>query len=361
VNDRRFAFLPGFEELLGQDRPARLLASAVKSGNLPCAYLFTGPDGVGKTRAARTLAMALNCQRRGKADNGQQAPTNPCGSCRPCRKILSANHPDVHRLSPSGSFIRVNQVRDLSLKLALRSNEAETRLAIIEQAYKLNAEAGNSLLKILEEPPADTLFVLISRQASELLPTIASRCRHIRFLPIPEQSLRQHLTAHHALDDDQAAAIAAMAGGSLTSAAAMLEKDWMAFRSRIIEALSTLGNRPVNHQLAFSESLAVDTERLRPALAVMKSWFRDLAVYAARPEGLINKDLSGRIAQQAPKYPKERLISMINAIEKTESRIEANANARLAMDQLVISLYNKEVSANGENHRGPVQTGRQNI
>ena len=358
--------LPGFDALLDQERPVRLLKAALASGNLPHAYLFTGPEGVGKKSAAQSMAMALNCRGRSEKQSGRSRdveaadteqtvyPTDPCGGCRACRKIASASHPDVYRLSPAGSYLKVDQIREMGRRLSLKSHEAKVRVAIIEAAHTLNPEAGNTLLKVLEEPPENTLFILLARQASELLPTIVSRCRHIRFNPISAESLAAHLKANYAIPAAEADVIARMSGGSLTRAAAMTEKDWIAHRRWLIAVLSELDAQPVNYHLAFAEALARDTERLPTALEIMKSWFRDLAVCNHRPDHLINQDLSNTMAELRKHYPHQRLLAISRAIEMAAHRIENNANARLALDQLVIALSDKELGSNGENHRYPV-------
>lgn len=341
----------------------RLLTAAVQSGNFPNAYLFTGPEGVGKKTAGRVFAMLCNClapepqhQRRPgpQAHEGGTAPIAACGQCRSCKKILSANHPDIHWIAPAGSYIKVDQIRLLCQRLALKPYEAKIRLAIIESAHTLNPEAGNTLLKILEEPPEKTIFILMAGQMTELLPTIVSRCRHIRFNPVSAESIQNYLQRNYGIPAADAAIIAKMADGSLSRAAAMTEKDWLSHRNWIIQTISGLDRQGLNYHLAFAEALTRNTVRLQSALEIMKSWYRDLAVYAYRPDSLINADISDKIAEQSGKISLTRLLALIQAIETTASQIQANANARLAIDQLVIELSNKENAKNGENNRHPV-------
>jgi len=357
--------VPGFDALLDQHRPVRLLTAALETGNYPYAYLFTGPEGVGKKVAAQAFAMACNCQSGKRQEihaasdetaDGQDSENTAfsCGQCRSCRKILSESHPDVYWILPSGNYIKVAQIRELCLRLSLKPHEAEMRLAVITEAHTLNAEAGNTLLKVLEEPPEQTLFILTARQASDLLPTILSRCRHIRFNPISRESIRHYLEGHYAIDARDADIIAAMAGGSLSSAAAMTEKGWIKQRNWIIETLTELDRQPVNYHLAFAESLAKDSSRVETALAIMKAWYRDLAVFAYLPDQLINRDLHDEIALRSKQMTTARLLEISRKIDATERSIQANANARLAMDNLVIALSNKDSSKNGKNYRHPV-------
>jgi len=367
----------GFDALLDQHRPVRLLTSALETGSLPNAYLFTGPEGVGKKTAAQTLAMACNCQ-AGEGDGAHHAgdqtaeggsggsPAFSCGRCRSCRKILSETHPDVHWVLPAGNYIKVDQVRELCRRLSLKPYEAKTRLVVIAEAHTLNPEAGNTLLKILEAPPEKTLFILTARQGSDLLPTILSRCRHIRFNPISRENIKHYLEAHYAIDARDADIVAAMADGSLSNARVMVEKNWMAHRNWIIKTLTGLHEQPINYRLAFSEFLAKDSGRLLTSLDIMKSWVRDLAVYPYLPDQLINKDLIEEITARSEEMPTRRLLDINRQIETAARSIQANANARLAMDHLVIALSNKmacrdrlrpsngENRTNGKSNRHPV-------
>ena len=356
--------MPGFDALLDQHRPVRLLTAALETGSFPHAYLFTGPSGVGKKIAAKAFAMACNCQSaskgfhaaRGKSHKrpNSESAAFSCGRCRSCRKIISESHPDVHWTVPAGNYIKVDQIRELCQRLALKPNEANKRVVIIAEAHTLNPEAGNTLLKILEEPPEQTLFILTARQASDLLPTILSRCRHIRFNPISRESLKNYLETHFEINSGAADIIAAMAGGSLANATAMLEKDWIAHRNWIIKTLTELDHQPVNYRLAFAESLAKESGRIETTLAIMRSRYRDLAIFAYRPDKLINTDLYEDIAAWSKQMPTSRLLDISRKIDAAERNIQANANARLAMDNLVIAISNKENSKHGKNYRHPV-------
>ena len=359
-------FVPGFDALLDQHRPVRLLTAALQTGSFPHAYLFTGPDGVGKRIAAQAFALAGNCQdqrrdtrpsSRGDSTASQTVGGDAdlsCGQCRSCRKISSDTHPDVHWVFPSGSYIKVDQIRELCQRLALKPYEAKMRVAVLAEAHTLNPEAGNTLLKILEEPPEHTVFILTARQAADLLPTILSRCRHIRFNPISRESIKKYLESRCGVETGTADIVAAMAGGSLTRATGMIEKDWIAHRNWIIRVLTEFDSQPVNYQLAFAESLAKNSSRLDTALNIMKSWYRDLAVYPHQPDGLINRDFYGDIAAWSKKITPARLLEIAQAIEAAARSISANANARLAMDRLVLALTDKESTNNGKNNRHPV-------
>ena len=205
------SFVPGFESIIDQERPIRILTTLLNRGNIPHALLFTGIDGVGKREAAVALAMASNCLAVGAVETQPDRPSGSgghrspiadpaktsggCGTCKACRKILSGNHPDLLWIKPTGTAIKIGQIRELAERVALKPYEANCRVVIVADANKMNAAASNALLKLLEEPPASNLFILTAPQPGDLLPTVVSRCQHIRFSPISSAGLQGLLRA----------------------------------------------------------------------------------------------------------------------------------------------------------------------
>lgn len=315
--------------------------------------LFTGIEGVGKKSAALAFAMACNCMaNRGRQDAGKDAtatghhhlaasqplPVNACGRCKSCKKIESGNHPDVIQIKPSGAFIIIDQIRALCRTLAMKPYEARTRVVIITDAPAMNPAAGNALLKMLEEPPAGTSLILLAPQTSDLLPTIVSRCRHIRFNPISRKSLESMLVAKHGLDHPRAEVIAAMAGGSFSRALAMHRTNWIKRRDWLIRQLQALSGGTVNHLLAFSEQLARNKNELPESLEIMTCWLRDLAVEKVHPGKILNRDLAQTAKSEAQKNSLASLLAKIEIIQQTGNTITAGTNLRLAMEAMVLKL-----------------------
>lgn len=296
------------------------------------------------------FAMACNCFNLQKGPQAKQSDSipasvpaefsqiEPCGRCRSCKKIISGNHPDIILVTPAGAMIKVDQIRALCSKLVLKPYEASKRFAIIIGAQKLNPEAGNTLLKTLEEPPEHTVFILTALQASDILPTIVSRCQQIRFNPIPLNSLQTYIENAYGLDPAEASAIASMAGGSITCAESMTKSNWIDKRDWIIEEVEALPSRSINLCLAFSEALSKNREWLFTAFEIIKNWLRDIVVYKYIPEKIINKDLTEQIKASSKKATVNSLILKIKAIEKAERDIKSNSNLRLTLDSLMITL-----------------------
>lgn len=320
--------------------------AALEKGQIPHAFLFSGDEGVGKKTAAGIFAMACNCVGNRaplRTTNGERQPSEnryeaPCGTCRPCKKIISGNHPDYHIIRPAGAFIQIDQIRTLCRTLALKPYEARVRVVVISDAQKMNPESANALLKILEEPPDHTIFILTATRSADLLPTIVSRCRIIRFNPISQNGLEKLLVEKYRIKSEAAAIIAAQAGGSVTRALEIKEQNWIERRNRIISGLRHLEDQTAGAGLAFSAALANHPDKLKNTFEIMKSWYRDLAVYRYAPEKIANRDLIDEIQSVFERNPLPSVVEKIAAVEHAQWAVSANANVRLTLDALVIKL-----------------------
>lgn len=335
----------GLESIIHPKQPIRLLTALLKKGTIPHALLFTGIEGVGKLNAALAFAMACNCTAQmqnaeSRVGNEKiiQNPTDPCGACRSCRKIKSGNHPDIIIIEPYGPLIRIDQIRALCHTLAMKPYEARLRVVIISEAQAMNPEAGNALLKVLEEPPDRTILILTATQTSDLLPTIVSRCQHIRFNPISRKSIEALLIKEQGIDPDNAMIIAAMANGSFSKALAMHKANWINQRNWLINEVESLSSRPICLLLAFAERLSKNKETIVDSLEVMKSWFRDLVICNYDTEKIINKDLTDKIRYASQKITVNSLLLKIKAIQTAQKDIGANTNLRLALEVMIMRL-----------------------
>jgi len=343
-----------FDSITDQKRPIRILAAFLQKRNIPHALLFTGIEGVGKKDAATAFAMACNCtgERPGRSDQPVNhfnrkkdlpAAVNPCASCRSCRKIESGNHPDIIRIKPSGAFIKIDQIRSLCDILAMKPYEARVRVVIISDAHAMNSSASNALLKMLEEPPDRSILILTACQISDLLPTIVSRCQHIRFNPVSVKSIETRLIENQGLEPNKASIIAAMANGSISRAFAMNNSKWIKRRNWLIKAgglgqPGALFSMSSGTLMAFAEMLKKNKDFLFDSLEVMKSWLRDLVIYNFHPEKIINKDLMENIQNASQKIDIKSLLFKIDAIQAAQKDIQSNANLRLTLETMMMRI-----------------------
>lgn len=345
--------VPGFEWLINQEQPIRILTTLLRNGTLPHALLFTGTEGVGKQATAVALAMACNCRKKlpdSKADHRLgQDPVNSsgkfdlttmgaCGVCKSCRKIAAGNHPDIIRIKAIGPFIKIDQIRSLLQTLAMKPYEAITRVAIVSEAQAMNAAASNALLKILEEPPSSSMLVLTANQKSDLLPTIVSRCQVVRFNPIPPEKIASWLKDNLGQDEQTADIIAAMANGSFSRAQMMVEDNWLQRRKWVIDEMDHLCLQPISRLFSLAEKLSREKEALAQSLEIIKMWFRDLIINRYDTNKIINRDVADKIENASRINNLSDLLSKFDAVQKMQNRLATNTNLRLAMEDLFISL-----------------------
>ncbi len=334
--------MPGFDSIIDQERPIRTLASFLAHGTIPHALLFTGIEGVGKRSAAIAFAMACNCRGGpgggGSGPGGSPAPAQACGECSVCRKISQGQHPDLLKVVPDGTPIKIEQVRDLCQSLALKPYEARVRVVVIADAHRLTAAAGNALLKILEEPPERTVLILTAPQTADLLPTIVSRCRHLRFKPIARKHLAAMLVRAYGFTAEEAALTAAMAHGSVTRALAMHRRHWVRRRNWFLSELAGLARLPAAALLVLAERMALVKEDLPDYLELTATWVRDLAVARHDPERIIHQDLRSEIAAAAQRLHEGFVPLASSGLAEIQRRLQANANPRLSLETLLIRL-----------------------
>jgi DNA polymerase-3 subunit delta' len=347
-------FVPGFDSIVDQESVVRRLSKINRKGNIPHALLFTGLDGVGKRKTAKVFAMACNCMCSNRmpygSDNEKTAPPAeamraafPCGECRACRKIDAELHPDIIFIQPQKGTIKISQIRDLCHMLAMKPYEAKQRVVIITEAHAMNPEAGNALLKLLEEPPGRTLLILTAPHSRNILPTIISRCQHVRFKPISQQTLSSFLIDEYGFRSEEAKILSALANGSMTKARSLVETGWISQRDWILSVLgyqkkddTGVGN--VDLSLAFSERIARQKDNIPDVLDIFMAWFRDLMIYPLAPEKIINKDLMDHIHSISRHTNTSSVLSKFETVLKAREMIDGNANPRLTLDVMMTRL-----------------------
>jgi DNA polymerase III subunit delta' len=253
----------------GQPRALAAVRSMVV-GTAPHAVLFVGPASSGKTTLAMDFAAGLLCLDPDPA-------ARPCGTCRGCHQVASGNHPDLHRLAPEGpgGQVRIGKatdpepgtVRHLIGELALLPVEGGARVALVEQAHRLNEDAQNALLKMLEEPPGGVTILLCADDEDCLLPTVRSRCARVRLGPVAGREIERWLGELGAADAPNAARFARLSDGAPGLALAYSRSpDAGRLRGEISRGLLDMLNAGPQARLAAIRSLMTSAAALDAAL-----------------------------------------------------------------------------------------------
>ncbi len=304
-----------FDKILGQERPLGILSKALEKGRISHAYLFVGPEGVGRETTALSFFWRLACE-RGLA----------CGECKSCLKFLRGTHPDFHVLEPSGKSIKIEQIRALEAKLHLHPLEGKHRLILFPSAETLTREAANALLKSLEEPPLNTIFILIAQTPEALLPTIVSRCQLLRFNPLPVRVIEELLVSRFQKLPEEASGLALLSEGSIGRALRLSEKGLLEELHRFETAISSASPAQIMTMVGVLKNLEED---LPLFIEVALLWLRQALLshlgFATYPGVL------------PPKPPKNFILPACEEIEKAFQAMESNLNLEL----FFLSLLNK--------------------
>ena len=321
-----------FQDIPGNDRIKKILGLALVRRRVPNSLLFRGPSGVGKHRMALELAKALNCLNRSD---------DACGECENCRAIGEGKMPDVLEIGPEKSEITIEQIRDLKEVAYLRPMTGRVRIFIVDPAEKMNDESANAFLKVLEEPPHTTHFLLVSANPDLLQPTIRSRCQTLAFQPVGNEDVMNVLCAA-GMEEERARILALLVRGNLERARAM---DWDLVQEKrraaweLFRALVTrIGSTAFLRLFAFQRRSEIKDEFLE-TLEIFASFARDLLLLGAKAEAglLFNPDYEPELRESLPFLEPERTVRMIRAIETAEDGLGRSFNLGL----LATSFYSQ--------------------
>ena len=322
-----------FSEITGCKAQINGLKQAVISARVAHAYLFSGPSGVGKKTTALALAASLLCDHNQAGD--------ACGNCASCRQVMHDNHPDLYVIIPDGASIKIEQIRDLQQKARYKSYQNKHQIFIIDPAEAMTRESANCFLKILEEPPEQTIFILISAQPDLLLPTVISRCQPMSFKELSLEEISSLLIKLAGITGEKARLAAQLAQGSIGSALSYINDDTqLKLRDLVISLAESTRRSAIPRLLQEVEDILKKKINVREMLEMLLLWYRDLLIWKfSHNEKLVfNRDKLEIIAAEAQHYTVETLVSAVEMSEKTKYNLTRNANRRAALDVLLLSL-----------------------
>jgi len=325
--------------IVGHEHAINTLRRALVAKRVRHAYLFTGPEHIGKALLAQRFAQTLLCT--GGSDP-HDAPQNPCNVCLSCRKVMHGNHPDVHYISrsPDKQFILIEQVRELKSEASRKTLEGRRNIFIIQSMHEMNVQAANCLLKTLEEPEPEVVLLLTAPDAGLLLPTILSRVQQIPMQLLTSKQIKLALEERWQVEQEEAGLIAALAAGRMGWAVQAVEdEDMLADRQAQLETLAKLSTAGRVERFEVAHRLSTESEKLHGILELWLLWWRDIVLAANNCLDLIvNVDMQGLIQNQAIKIGAADSQRMVRAILGTIEALEQNVNARVALEVLMLDL-----------------------
>ena len=321
-----------FKEIVGHERPRAILKRAIANETLAHAYLFSGGEGIGKRMTALAVAAAVNCERPDE-DGG-------CGVCGACRKIAVFSHPELHIVQADRTEIKIDQIRQVQADLSLRPFEGAKKVLIVDGAETMNAASANAFLKTLEEPPGDSLIILITSMPQSLPLTIRSRCQEIKFPMLPRQTLAQALARMRDVPAGDAWFLATLARGSLGRALAMDVASEKRKREEFATFWMQLQNMDHDEVLAQAEAYAKDRDRFEDFYEFGREWLRDVLVYHATGDEklLIHGDEPERLRTWSERFPVQRLLTDIHLLKQSRQLLDRRVSAQLVAEHLFFQL-----------------------
>ena len=331
--------------VIGHDKALEALDRALQSDRLPHAWLFTGPEGVGKLTAALDFAAALNCASDDK----------PCGKCQSCRATLAGNHPDIEIVAPGGICdepdhrdhsdsrdLRICQIRRLEKLLSLSPYSGGRRVAIVDGADTLHVEAANAFLKTLEEPPAGSVIILLAEREERLPETVLSRCQKLAFRPVNRETILETLIDRGA-DPEDAVAITAASRGRIGWALQALEDPALLDeRAEMLDEAVRLAHAGRFERFAWAKEAegraAGLRERYLRELTVWEGWWRDVLLFGSGGEGAENTDREPQLRQEGRLYAASEVVAFLQTLGQTREYLYANVDPQLALENLILDL-----------------------
>ena len=365
-----------FEKIIGQNKAVNILRNAIVSDKVAQAYIFHGANGVGKLLTAFSFAKALNCL----SDNMEN---KPCGVCNSCLKIDQFNHPDIHFIFPIPNYdmdengviksksefeqyrkyidtkistpwqdhsfdkvtaIRIEQIRALQRDVVMSRVEGKKKVFIFENFDTLTISAANSFLKTLEEPPADTHFILTVENLSKLMPTILSRCVAVEFYPISAEKIEGYLLDVLQTEPSKARLYSSLANGDLAKATTLHYNENLETLDMTIRFLEIVINRD---ELAFLEWIdrhfvkaSKNTDVFMSFIQYLYLWLNDLQLIIHQPNTIVFVNQMDLLKQFLSKNPNilERIPNMLLELDEYLQRLQGNVNQKLILAQIYYSF-----------------------
>ena len=305
-----------FEKIKGQNFAKKYLTNSIKSNMVSHAYMFEGPNGIGKNAMARELAAILL-----EMEN-------------------LFNSPDYIEIKPDGNSIKIAQIRKLQSDILVKPYKSY-KIYVIDEAQKMTVEAQNALLKTLEEPPKYAIIILITDNKESLLDTIKSRCEIIKFTPIPMQEVASYLTMN-GIDSKRASLLANFSRGSMKKAIELSEsEEFHLMREEVQKYVETFLNGNLIEIMDIQSSIEKYKDQITNVLDLLINYFRDIMMVKENVDNsmIINLDRLIFVKNMSNKTTYSQLSKIIDIIEETKNKLRSNCNFNISIQVMTLNIY----------------------
>ena len=336
--------------VIGQTRAVSLLQRSLETDSLAHAYLFVSPAHVGKMTLALNLAQALNCE----------AAESPCGQCASCQKVALAKHADVQIIGLNYHVdsaetklqveISIDQIRQVKHSVGLPPFEGRYKVFIIDGAELLSIEAANCLLKTLEEPVGKVVFILLTTNEQRLPATVVSRCQRAELLPLAVTEVEAALNRTWGIESQKAELLARLSHGCLGWA---VDDGLLQQRTERLDKLLDIINGDFEERIAYVVRLTTQFSQNRglvqEVLDLWLDWWRDLLlVKVGLSDAVTNIDRVTTLIDMVKNYRLVQIRTFIDSIRAAGEQLKQNANPRLVLEVLMVSIPEAERHNEGQ-------------
>lgn len=326
--------MPGFKDIIGQEQIKEHLQNSLSAKKISHAYIINGEKFSGKEFIAKVFAMALQCEQGG---------TEPCQECHACKQALSNNQPDIIRVThEKPNTISVDDIRSqINNDVAIKPYSSPYKVYIVNEAEKMTPQAQNAILKTLEEPPAYVVILLLTTNVDALLPTILSRCVVLDMKPVADEKVRKYLMEELQVPDYKADVCAAFARGNIGKAKVLASsEDFENVKNEALSLLKYVRDMELHDIVAAIKKITEYKLEINDYFDIMSIWYRDVLLFKAtnNPNNLVFREELGALRKCAQRSSYEGIETVIQALDKTKHRLDANVNFDLAMELLFLTI-----------------------
>lgn len=323
-----------FKDIIGQEQIKEHLQNALSTGKISHAYIINGERFAGKEFIAKIFAMALQCETEGG---------RPCQECHSCKQALSENQPDIIRVThEKPGSIGVDDIRSqINGDIAIKPYSSPYKIYIVNEAEKMTVQAQNALLKTLEEPPAYAVILLLTTNVNSMLQTILSRCVVLNMKPVPDKLVKEYLMSEMQVPDYKAEVCVAFARGNIGKARQLAaSEDFEKVKEEALSLLKYVHEMDITEMIAAIKKVSEYKFDVNDYLDILSIWYRDVLLFKATSDAnhLVFREEIQNIRRVAGRTSYEGIESVIQALTKAKSRLDANVNFDLTMELLLLEM-----------------------
>jgi len=324
----------GFYDITGRLGLISNLLQIVENNKIANAYLFVGPEGMGKKTIGFFFANALLCGFESK---------KPCGNCVGCKQFASGNHPDMKVIKPQKTSIGIEEIRSIQKELIIRPYQSDRKLILIEDAHLMTFQAQNALLKSLEEPPPFVVFMLLSQRLQGLLPTVLSRLKAFRLEPLSKNEIAAIIVRRTDSPPEKAELFAALSEGNPGKGLKLAVSSEFTLQREAVSGLLRNISADFSELLGYESLFTNNKDNIESIFDFLNLWFRDYLVFKETKDVnlIINIDMVDLFVTHAEALQVEDALYMIELIEKSKKMIKGNANFHMVVENVLFEIFGR--------------------